>query len=256
MCGAFHKQQGVEQSSFTLNLIDAELQMVKRTGSNLISSMKKSKILCLHGTHSSAAILKEGLEVWPSNVLDRMDLVFIDAPFRVEDEDFPAFTWFNAQDVTKMNIMFNESIAYIEETMVKLGPFDGVLGMSMGACVAAALPGMQAQGVALTKVEDLKFVMVMSGSKLECIGGEAPKLAENAFSSIIQIPSLHCFGENDFTKLNAIELLDSFLDPFVIFHSGGHEIPKLDEKGLKVMNSFLDKVQASFAAPKAIRSLM
>ena len=35
------------------------------------------------------------------------------------------------QDVTKMNIMFNESVAYIEETMVKLGPFDGVLGMSM-----------------------------------------------------------------------------------------------------------------------------
>ncbi|XP_017240890.1 uncharacterized protein LOC108213592 [Daucus carota subsp. sativus] len=230
--------------------------MVNRTRSSLISRMKKSKILCLHGTHSSAAILKEGLEVWPSNVLERMDLVFIDAPFRVEDEDFPAFTWFNGQDVTKMNIMLNESIAYIEETMVKLGPFDGVLGMSMGACVAAALPGMQAQGVALTKVEDLKFVMVMSGSKLECIGGEAPKLAENAFSSIIQIPSLHCFGETDFTRLNAIELLDSFLDPFVIFHSGGHEIPKLDEKGLKVMNSFLDKVQASFAAPKAIRSLM
>lgn len=25
---------------------------------------------------------------------------------------------------------FNESVAYIEETMVKLGPFDGVLGFS------------------------------------------------------------------------------------------------------------------------------
>ena len=71
--------------------------MVNRTRLTLISRMKKSKVLCLHGTHSSAAILKEGLEVWPSNVLDRMDLVFIDAPFRVEDKDFPAFTWFNGQ---------------------------------------------------------------------------------------------------------------------------------------------------------------
>lgn len=35
------------------------------------------------------------------------------------------------QDETTLNSTFNESIAYIEETMVKLGPFDGVLGMSM-----------------------------------------------------------------------------------------------------------------------------
>nr|XP_017241569.1 PREDICTED: uncharacterized protein LOC108214213 isoform X2 [Daucus carota subsp. sativus] len=48
-------------------------------------------------------------------------------------------------DETTLNSTFNESIAYIEETMVKLGPFDGVLGISMGACIAAALPGMQAQ---------------------------------------------------------------------------------------------------------------
>ncbi|XP_017238119.1 uncharacterized protein LOC108211119 [Daucus carota subsp. sativus] len=225
--------------------------MVNPTTTNPISKMKKSKILCLHG-----ALLKEELQIWPSNVLERMDLVFIDAPFRVEDEDFPAFSWIHAQDTTQMNIMFNESIAYIEEAMIKLGPFDGVLGMSMGACVAATLPGMQAQGVALTKVQDLQFVMVISGSKLDCLGPEVPKLAENAFSSLIQIPSLHSFGENDFTKLTAIELLDFFLDPFVIFHSGGHEVPELDEKGLKVMKSFLDKVQASFAAPKAIRSLM
>ncbi|XP_017238121.1 uncharacterized protein LOC108211120 isoform X2 [Daucus carota subsp. sativus] len=217
--------------------------------------MKKSKILCLHGGVDSSARLEEQLQKWPSDVLERMDLVFIDAPFRVDNEDFPAFTWFDGQDETTLNSTFNESIAYIEETMVKLGPFDGVLGMSMGACIAAALPGMQAQGVALTKVDDLKFVVVISGGQLGSSGLAAPKLAENAFSSLIQIPSLHCFGENDLAKLSAIELLASFLHPFVIFHSGGHEVPELDEKGLKVMNSFLDKIQASFPSPR-VRSLM
>lgn len=34
-------------------------------------------------------------------------------------------------------------------------------------------------------------------------------------------------GKNDLAKLSAIELLKSFVDPFVIFHSGGHEVPKL-----------------------------
>nr|XP_017239434.1 PREDICTED: esterase OVCA2-like [Daucus carota subsp. sativus] len=208
----------------------------------LTSEMRKSKILCLHGGRSSGVLLKEELEIWPSSVLERMDLVCIDAPFAAYDVDFRAFTWYDDQDVTKMNIMFNESVAYIEETMVKLGPFDGVLGMSMG--------------VALTKVQDLKCVVVISGGKFASVEIATPKLAENAFSSLIQIPSLHIFGENDFAKLGAIELLESFVDPFVILHPGGHEVPELDEKGVKVMNSFLDKVQASFAAPKVIRSLM
>lgn len=34
-------------------------------------------------------------------------------------------------------------------------------------------------------------------------------------------------GERDFAKQNGIELLDSFVDPFVIHHSEGHVIPKL-----------------------------
>ncbi|WOG91819.1 hypothetical protein DCAR_0311074 [Daucus carota subsp. sativus] len=225
----------------------------------LTSEMRKSKILCLHGGRSSGVLLKEELEIWPSSVLERMDLVCIDAPFAAYDVDFRAFTWYDDQDVTKMNIMFNESVAYIEETMVKLGPFDGVLGMSMaslGIALTASCIFGPWQGVALTKVQDLKCVVVISGGKFASVEIATPKLAENAFSSLIQIPSLHIFGENDFAKLGAIELLESFVDPFVILHPGGHEVPELDEKGVKVMNSFLDKVQASFAAPKVIRSLM
>lgn len=215
--------------------------------------MRKSKILCLHGGVSSAAHFKEQVQIWPSNVLEEMDLVFIDGPFLIDN--IPTFRWYDTQDPTKLDSTFNKSIAYIEENMVKLGPFDGVLGFSQGACIAAALPGMQAQGVALTKVKDIKFVVVMSGGKLGGFKLPAPKLVENAFSSPIKIPSLHCFGENDLAKLTAIELLRSFVDPFVIFHSGGHEVPKLDGEGLKMMKSFLDKIQATFPDPN-IRSLM
>lgn len=34
-------------------------------------------------------------------------------------------------------------------------------------------------------------------------------------------------GEHDFAKPTAIELLGCFINPFVIYHHGGHEIPKL-----------------------------
>lgn len=210
--------------------------------------VKKPKILCLHGYGYSAASFEKQVEIWPPCVLEKMDLVFIDGPFPVErsEDDTPSsFKWFDSNKDFTEYPNFDEGIAYIEDCMVKLGPFDGVLGFSQGALVTAALPGMQARGVALTKVEDIKFVMVIAGGKLGGFKYSAPKLAENAFSSPIEIPSLHCFGEKDnIAKLPAIELLRSFVDPFVIRHPGGHIVPKLDEEGLKVMLSFLDKIQA------------
>lgn len=59
--------------------------------------MRKSKILCLHGGTSSAAQFKEQLQIWPSDVLEEMDLVFIDGPFLLENGNFPTFTWYDTQ---------------------------------------------------------------------------------------------------------------------------------------------------------------
>ena len=43
-------------------------------------------------------------------------------------------------------------------------------------------------------------------------------------------------GENDsFAKLPATELLGSFVDPFVIFHSGVHEVPKLGKRFMSIL---------------------
>lgn len=46
------------------------------------------------------------------------------------------------------------------------------------------------QGLALTKVPKIKFLIIISGAKLK---NEA--LAEKAFSSAISIPSLHFLGK-------------------------------------------------------------
>ncbi|CAL5368460.1 unnamed protein product [Camellia sinensis] len=138
---------------------------------------------------------------------------------------------------------FDECIAYIEDCMTRIGPFDGLLGFSQGALLSAALPGMQTEGVALTRVPKIKCVIIISGGKFGGSKFSSPKLAENAFSSPIECPSLHFIGEKDLAKPHAIELLDSFVDPFVIYHHEGHVVPKLDEKGLEVMLSFLEKIQ-------------
>ncbi|KAL8059955.1 hypothetical protein ABFX02_03G121200 [Erythranthe guttata] len=125
--------------------------------------------------------------------------------------------------------------------MIEKGPFDGLLGFSQGAILSAALPGLQAKGVALTRVPKIKVLVIIGGAKFR-----DPSIVENAFSSQIQCPSVHFLGDQDFLKQHGTELLDSFIDPLVIRHPKGHTIPRFDEKGLENMLSFLGRLQNEF----------
>uniref|UniRef100_M1B5X4 Serine hydrolase domain-containing protein n=1 Tax=Solanum tuberosum TaxID=4113 RepID=M1B5X4_SOLTU len=163
---------------------------------------KKPRVMCLHGHATSANILKKELELgWPQYLLDKLDLVFLDAPFLLQDKvdahDIfypPYYEWFQATEDYKEIYNFEECIQYVEANMVKYGPFDGVLGLSQGAVVAASMPGMQRDRVALTKVPKIKFVMLIAGSKFGGISLGCPKLASNAFAYPIECTSLHFIG--------------------------------------------------------------
>ncbi|KAH7860157.1 hypothetical protein Vadar_010020 [Vaccinium darrowii] len=197
---------------------------------------KKPRFLCLHGFRTSAEVLQTQLRRWPEALLGKLDLVFPNGPFPAQGKsdvdgfyDPPFYEWFQySEDYQKM-YNFEEGVAYIEDFMIKHGPFDGLMGFSQGAVISAALPGMQLQGVALTKVPKIKYVIIMSGAKF---GGSiskfyCPKLAANAFSSPIKCPSLHIIGEVDYFKEPGHELVESFVDPLVIHHSRGHTVARL-----------------------------
>ncbi|KAI8536366.1 hypothetical protein RHMOL_Rhmol10G0251400 [Rhododendron molle] len=211
---------------------------------------KKPRFLCLHGFRTSAEILrKQLLRRWPETVLGKLDLVFIDGPYPGQGKsdvegfyDPPYYEWFQFSEDFQEYYNFEECLAYIEDYMIKHGPFDGLMGFSQGAIISAALPGMQSEGVALTKVPKIKYVIILSGGKFGGSMFGSPKLAVNAFSSPVKCPSLHIIGEADFLKEPGIELLESFVDPFVILHPKGHTIARLDEKGLKTMLSFIEKI--------------
>lgn len=214
---------------------------------NDIRFPKKPRFLCLHGHGSSAAIFRTYFDKWPESVTNKIDLVFINGPFPIGnptpgDEHFE---WFALDKVNTEHDNFEEGISYIENRMIELGPFDGVLGFSEGAVITGSLPGMQEQGVCLKKVGKIEHVVIISGAKL---GGKLfplPKLAEAAYTSPIDIPSLHIFGENDIARPNAPELVEAYVDPLVIYHHGGHEVPKLDEQGLEIMFEFLKRINAT-----------
>ncbi|TKY69924.1 Rhodanese domain-containing protein 6 [Spatholobus suberectus] len=213
-------------------------------------SQRKPRILCLHGFRTSGEILKQLVLRWPEPVIQKLDLVFLDGQFPAQGRsdmegifDPPYYEWFQANEDFTEYSNFEECLAYIQDYMVKNGPFDGLLGFSQGAILAAALPGMQAQGVALGKVDKIKFLIVISGAKF---GGEKfgmPKLASNAFSKPIDCPSLHFIGEKDFMKPESIALLEAFQDPVVIHHPKGHTVPKLDDTNLEIVVNFTDTIQ-------------
>lgn len=215
-------------------------------------AQRKPRVLCLHGFRTSGEILKKLAGRLPQSVLQKLDLFFLDAPFPAQGKsdvegiyDPPYYEWFQANKDFTEYTNFEECLAYVEDYMLKHGPFDGVLGFSMGAMLAALMPWMQEQGVALTKVPKVKFLIIISGAKFGGSKYGAPKLAANAFVSPIKCPSLHFLGEADFQKPEGIALLDSFVDPVVIHHTKGHTIPRLDDKSEEIMLKFIEKVQAT-----------
>ncbi|KAI3685723.1 hypothetical protein L6452_34981 [Arctium lappa] len=206
---------------------------------------RKPRILCLHGFRTSGEIFRTQSKKWPESVLEKVELFFPDAPFPCNGKsevegifDPPYYEWFQFSKDFMEYENFDKSLEYIEELMIKHAPIDGLLGFSQGAILSAALPGLQAKGIALTKVPKIKFIMIVSGAKLR-----NESLAEKAYSVPIQCPSLHFLGEEDFLKPHGIELLKSVEDPVIIHHPKGHTIPRLDEKGLETMMKFLDRIQ-------------
>ncbi|XWS44996.1 hypothetical protein CRYUN_Cryun15aG0097800 [Craigia yunnanensis] len=211
---------------------------------------RKPRILCLHGFRTSAEILKKVVLRWPAPVLDKLDLVFLDGPYPAQGKsdvegifDPPYYEWFQTNQDFSEYTNFAECLAYIEDYMIKNGPFDGLLGFSQGAMLSAALPGMQRDGVALSKVPQIKFLIIISGVKFGGVKFANHKLTATAFSSPLECPSLHFIGDTDFLKPESTVLLESFVDPMIINHPKGHTVPKLDEKGMELMLGFIERIQ-------------
>jgi len=207
---------------------------------------QRPRFLCLHGFRTSGEIMRtQVVGKWPDHVTARLELFFADAPFPAEGKSDvegifppPYYEWFQFDRKFLEYRNFDECLAYIEELMIKHGPFDGLMGFSQGAILSAALPGLQARGLALTRVPKVKCVVIIGGAKFQ-----SPAVAEKAYVSKIECPSLHFIGEMDFLKTPGETLLESFVDPLVIRHPKGHTVPRLDDKSLEMMLDFLQKIE-------------
>ncbi|XP_031493903.1 dihydrofolate reductase-like [Nymphaea colorata] len=205
---------------------------------------KKPRVLCLHGFRTSGAIMNKQIHKWPDSLVDKFDLVFLDAPFPAEGKSDvehifppPYYEWFQFNEKFTEYRNFDECLAYIEDFMVENGPFDGFMGFSQGAILSAALPGLQAKGYCLKKVPKIQFVVIISGAKFA-----KADVAELAYSTKIDRPSIHFLGETDFLRPHGEVLLECYENPKIIRHPVGHTVPRLDEKAQKVMLDFIESI--------------
>ncbi|KAG9160064.1 hypothetical protein Leryth_005794 [Lithospermum erythrorhizon] len=244
-CVLFFMDMSINHPSFATSSL-TQLDNKSRLHEKVDIFSRKPRFLCLHGFRTSGEILKRQiLGKWPSSITEKLDLVFVDGPFLAQGKsdvegffDPPYYEWYQATKDFTEYINFEECLAYIEDCMVKYGPFDGFLGFSQGAILSAALPGLQAKGMALAKVDKIKVLIIIGGAK-----SRNPSIAENAYSPKIQCPSVHFLGERDFLKNSGIELLESFINPVVIHHPKGHTIPSFDEENLVIMHEFIERIQ-------------
>ena len=199
-------------------------------------SQPKIRILCLHGFCSTAKHLEGGLKGLQKHLAKAsppIELQFLQSPHALPIPDdarqranklglgleyVQRYSWWCASDDGTEYRGWKESVSYVKEFLKKNGPFQGVLGFSQGAAMAAVLCASMQQ------TNELGFVIL--------IGGFPPrdttlqKLISGS-STLKQIRSLHVIGEADEVVKPEVsrKLAQAFCSPSFMLHSGGHNIP-------------------------------
>ncbi|CAN7998664.1 unnamed protein product, partial [Ixodes hexagonus] len=118
--------------------------------------------------------------------------------------------------------MWYQSQAVMETTpqsQMSLGPFDGIIGFSQGAAMAALVLCLQSLGKITS---NFKFGVLVAGFK------SRSSLHDSLYTDgLVKVPTLHIVGDTDtvIPKPQAMEIVPFFMSPRVVCHPGGHFIP-------------------------------
>lgn len=219
-------------------------------------TLKKLKILCLHGYRQNAQSFRERTGAFRKIpiIKKHTELVFVSAPNRVppltpeegggdgENNEGQQGWWFSkednsymAQDFTDCCKGYEESLEVIKQTIQEEGPFDGILSFSQGAALASLLCGLREQDH--EGVFRFNFVILVAGFR-------SRQSQHNGLYKVpFNIPSLHVYGETDkvIQKEMSEDLLQYFVDPAILQHEGGHFIPT-GAPQKKVYTTFLQQM--------------
>jgi fermentation-respiration switch protein FrsA (DUF1100 family) len=166
---------------------------------------------------------------------------FPTAPLKLQPADIPgnseqpaeaetetdAYGWWRRSDPSGEYIGLPEMFAFLSEYLDTHGPFDGVVGFSQGAALAAILAAVlerdrpRPEGFT-TSHPELKFAACYSGFR-------APERYEEWYTPNIKTPTLHVIGSLDTVvdeerSLALVKACEKG-DERTVYHPGGHYLP-------------------------------
>ncbi|CAA0827268.1 Rhodanese-like domain-containing protein 6 [Striga hermonthica] len=229
---------------------------------------RKLRILCLHGFRQNASSFKGRTASFAKKLKNIAEFVFLDGPhelpFIYQHQNNPPnnhcnkkFAWlvsadydsnsnnpewkmaetpFDSLQYQQQTSGFDKSIDYLKTVFSREGPFDGILGFSQGAAMAALVSACKEK---LKGGVDFRFVILCSGF--------AVNMEEFAPEGSINCPSLHIFGNKDGRDrqidCRASRHLASFFEKgcsVVVEHDLGHIIPTRSPY-IEVIRDFLGR---------------
>ncbi|CEO96047.1 hypothetical protein PBRA_004737 [Plasmodiophora brassicae] len=186
------------------------------------------RILCLHGFRQHASQFRGKTAALKRVLKEVADLDYVQGPHRVMPLSAPEGTtldevplqcaWWLLDDATLEYRGWQASVDLIRDVVKERGPFDGILGFSQGACMAAVYCAAQQAN----QFDNAFRFAILAGGFVP----RAPDL-QPLFSTPIAIPSLHIVGDTD-TMVPpevSMHLSTCFASPAVHHHPGGHFIP-------------------------------
>ncbi|ERE67973.1 diphthamide biosynthesis protein 1 [Cricetulus griseus] len=143
-------------------------------------------------------------------------------------EEQPRGWWFSEQEADVFYALeeptacrgLEKALETVAQALDTLGPFDGLLGFSQGAALAAFVCALGQAGDLRFPVP--RFLILVSGFWPRGLG-----FKESILQSPLSLPSLHVFGDTDriIPPQESMQLASQFLGAVTLTHSGGHFIP-------------------------------
>ncbi|KAL2612159.1 hypothetical protein R1flu_023851 [Riccia fluitans] len=179
---------------------------------------KKLRVLALHGYNGNGAWMCDSFRSWDPALLQLAEFTCLTAPFQ-DKYTKNAYSWM-IFDSDRSRSKIDQSLAYVLDFMRKTGPYDGVLGFSLGGVMAGLLTGVQAKKMVILgrrsgDLPRLRFTIVDQG-------GYVPGLLEEVFSPPLKTKSFHIIGNYDPNHRGGENFLSKWQNPTVAYVNMPH----------------------------------
>jgi predicted esterase len=184
-------------------------------------------MLCLHGYHGSAAILRQQMQPLFGDLRSTVEFIEVDAPSLAAGD----FGWWHGNFPVSQGEYrgWQRTRDWLIDLFDRQGPFDGVFGFSQGAALTGVLPGLRAPDGKVSERTPLvfDFAIMAGGFRSEAVEHRRLFTVKEGY----QLPSLHIMGSADTVVpiADSLTLARQFAAPTVLEHGGGHVIAATPE---------------------------